>query len=116
MLIIDLHPTTLTSLLTTSVFVLALAILLAALTPWEPKDIIGATAACAAVLVVFVGTSTSDSNLGNGRTGGLIAGIIGGLYLLTMGVAYVRAGLLGRAISAARSQLARSWRKYRNRD
>jgi hypothetical protein len=92
MLIMDLHPTQLTSLLTTSVFVLALAILFAALTDWEPKDIIGATAAYAAVLVVFVGTSTSDSKLGNGRTGGLIAGVIGGLYLLTIGVAFVRAG------------------------
>ena len=92
MLIMDLHPTKLTSLLTTSVFVLALAILFAALTHWEPKDIIGATAAYAAVLVVFVGTSTSESDLGNGRTGGLIAGVVGGLYLLAVGVAYVRAG------------------------
>jgi len=59
MLIMTLHQTKLTSLLTTSIFVLAVALALA----WfmdtaEPKDIIGATAAYAAVLVVFVGAGT----------------------------------------------------------
>ena len=57
MLIMTLHKSKLTSLLTTSFFVLAVAIMLS----WfmkdaSPKDIIGATAAYAAVLVVFVGT------------------------------------------------------------
>jgi hypothetical protein len=60
MLIMALHPTRLTSLLTTSIFVFAVAIALA----WymkeaQSKDVIGATAAYAAVLVVFVGTSTA---------------------------------------------------------
>lgn len=52
--LILIDSTQLTSLLTTSVFVLTLVILLAVLTHWEPKDIIGVTAAFAAVLVVFV--------------------------------------------------------------
>lgn len=58
MLIMKLHPSELTGLLTTSFFVLAVGIILA----WymkdaDKKDILGATAAYAAVLVVFVGTS-----------------------------------------------------------
>jgi hypothetical protein len=53
-----LHPTLLTELLTTSVFVFVLGIILA----WymkdaDKKDILGATAAYTAVLVVSVGTS-----------------------------------------------------------
>jgi hypothetical protein len=58
MLIMTLHPTRLTELLTTSVFVLVVGAILA----WymkdaDNKDILGATAAYAAVLVVFVGSS-----------------------------------------------------------
>ncbi|KAG4442335.1 hypothetical protein IFR05_002186 [Cadophora sp. M221] len=61
-LIMALHQSLLTSLVTTSVFVIAVAVALA----WfmkdaQAKDIIGATAAYAAVLVVFVGTDTSTS-------------------------------------------------------
>jgi hypothetical protein len=61
MLIMTLHATRLTNLLTTSIFVFVVAIALA----WymkeaESKDVIGATAAYAAVLVVFVGTSTTE--------------------------------------------------------
>ncbi|KAJ5729146.1 uncharacterized protein N7483_003654 [Penicillium malachiteum] len=57
MLIMTLHPSKLNSLLTTSLFVVGVAVILA----WfmkdaAPKDILGATAAYAAVLVVFVGT------------------------------------------------------------
>jgi hypothetical protein len=62
MLIMTLHESKLTSLLTTSVFVFAVAVALS----WfmkdaYPKDIIGATAAYAAVLVVFVGTGGNSS-------------------------------------------------------
>jgi hypothetical protein len=58
MLIMRLHPTKLTELLTTSIFVLVVGVILA----WYMKDavnkdILAATAAYAAVLVVFVGTS-----------------------------------------------------------
>jgi hypothetical protein len=63
MLIMTLHPTQLTSLLTTSVFVFAVG---AALAWWmkdaASKDIMGATAAYAAVLVVFVGTGGGSSS------------------------------------------------------
>ena len=37
MLIMDLHPTKLTTLLTTSVFIVAVAVCFAAATDWEPK-------------------------------------------------------------------------------
>ncbi|KAH6670569.1 hypothetical protein B0J14DRAFT_596547 [Halenospora varia] len=62
MLIMTLHQTKLTTLLTTSLFVFAVAAVLA----WwmedaESKDIVGATAAYAAVLVVFVGTGGGSS-------------------------------------------------------
>jgi VIT1/CCC1 family predicted Fe2+/Mn2+ transporter len=57
MLIMRLHSTLITQLVTTSVFVLAVGIVLA----WymrdaDKKDILASTAAYAAVLVVFVGT------------------------------------------------------------
>ena len=58
MLIMTLHRTLLTTLLTTSVFVLAVALVLAwSMDNAEPKDILTATAAYAAILVVFVGTT-----------------------------------------------------------
>ncbi len=54
--------TKLTSLVTTSVFVVAVAIALAYfMKDAQTKDIIGATAAYAAVLVVFVGTGTGTT-------------------------------------------------------
>lgn len=62
MLIMTLHQTKLTTLLTTSLFVAVVAVALA----WwmedaQNKDIIAATAAYAAVLVVFVGSGTSNT-------------------------------------------------------
>ncbi|OCK92126.1 uncharacterized protein K441DRAFT_697930 [Cenococcum geophilum 1.58] len=58
MLIMRLHATLLTELLTTSLFVVVVGLILA----WyikdaDKKDILGATATYAAVLVVFIGTS-----------------------------------------------------------
>ena len=58
MLIMRLHATLLTELLTTSLFVVVVGLILA----WymkdvDKKDILDATAAYAAVLVVFIGTS-----------------------------------------------------------
>jgi hypothetical protein len=58
MLIMTLHPTKLTSLLTTSLFVIVVALILArVMDEAQNKDIVAATAAYAAVLVVFVGTT-----------------------------------------------------------
>ena len=58
MLIMTLHHTLLTTLLTTSLFVLAVGLVLAwSMEDGEPKDILKATAAYAAILVVFVGTT-----------------------------------------------------------
>jgi hypothetical protein len=82
MLIMYLHASKLTSLLTTSVFVIAVAVYFAALLNWEPKDIIGATAAYAAVLVVFVGTSAPPSNLSDGKIAGIVVGVVCGLYVV----------------------------------
>jgi hypothetical protein len=57
--IMTLHPSKVTSLVTTSVFVTVVGVVLAKfMTDATPKDIIGATAAYAAVLVVFVGASS----------------------------------------------------------
>lgn len=58
MLIMTLHPTKLTRLLTSSCFIIAVAVALAAfMDTAEPKDIIASTAAYAAVLVIFVGAA-----------------------------------------------------------
>ena len=58
MLIMALHRTLLTTLLTTSLFVLVVGLVLAcSMDTAEPKDILTATAAYAAILVVFVGTT-----------------------------------------------------------
>ena len=61
MLIMTLHADTVTQLVTTSVFVLIIGLVLA----WfmedaAQKDILTATAAYAAVLVVFVGATSGD--------------------------------------------------------
>ena len=62
MLIMVLHPTLLTTLLTTSCFVFAVGVCLAVLmVESEPQDIIACTAAYAAVLVVFVGAGGGGS-------------------------------------------------------
>lgn len=57
MLIMSLKPSQVKSLVTTSVFILAFAILVAWRTSMEPKDVMTATAVYAAVLVVFKGTN-----------------------------------------------------------
>lgn len=63
MLIMTLHPSRNTSLITTSVAVFIFAVLLAnGASDSSGKDILGATAAYAAVLVVFVGTSSDSSS------------------------------------------------------
>lgn len=115
MLIMVLHPTLLTVLGTTSVFVLVVGILLAVtMRETERKDIVAATVAYAAVLVVFVGTggdytgdeptgSASDTNgagansdvsgldsvtVDRGKIGVIVAGsVVGTLLLLTVFVA-----------------------------
>jgi membrane protein implicated in regulation of membrane protease activity len=67
MLIMTLYPSKLTALLTTSLFVIAVAVLLAwRMKDAQNKDIVGATAAYAAVLAVFVGTTISPVNNGSG--------------------------------------------------
>lgn len=56
MLVMTLHPTRLTTLLTTSICIVVVAVALAFyLGDAQPKDVMAATAAYAAVLVVFVG-------------------------------------------------------------
>jgi len=62
MLIMTLHPSRNTSLITVSVATFLFALLLALLARDSTgKDVLGATVAYAAVLVMFVGTSTTSS-------------------------------------------------------
>jgi hypothetical protein len=62
MLIMTLHQTKLTALLTTSIFVTAVAVVLAyVMEDAQNKDIVAATAAYTAVLVVFVGTAMTPA-------------------------------------------------------
>lgn len=102
MLIMALHPTQLTTLLTASIFVLVVAMLLAALMDSaESKDVVTATAGVcdevpmlrraneqrqyAAVLVVFVGASritNNDSSLSRGVIAGIVVGCIAGILSL----------------------------------
>jgi hypothetical protein len=61
MLIMILHPSKLTNLLTTSMFIIAVGLAIG----WfmdgaEPKDIVSNTVAYAALLVVFVGVGNSS--------------------------------------------------------
>lgn len=63
MLIMTLHPSRNTSLITVSVATFLFALLLAFIASDSAgKDVLGATAAYAAVLVVFVGTSMAPSS------------------------------------------------------
>ncbi|KAK0983805.1 hypothetical protein LTS16_011504 [Friedmanniomyces endolithicus] len=98
MLIMVLHPGIITVLVTTSVSVLTVAVTLAAIVKEaDAKDVVLATLAYAAVLVVFVGasggsgpssgTSTNDvssqgTRLSNGKVGGIVVGSISGTLLL----------------------------------
>lgn len=108
MLIMVLHPGLTTVLLTTSTFVFVVGILLAmVMTKAEEKDVVGATAAYAAVLVVFVGTGgdyTSDqggqqvvngtfseqaparssASLSNGQLAGVVVGcLVGSIVVMS---------------------------------
>lgn len=100
MLIMVLHPGLITVTTTTSVFVLVVSVLLAAvMKDAEPKDVVAAMAAYAAVLVVFVGSggggsggggsggstsngSENSSSMSNGKVGAIVAGSIVGTLLL----------------------------------
>jgi hypothetical protein len=66
MLIMDLRPTKLTSLLMTSVFVIAIAIHFG-YNRLGTEGHIGATTAYAAVMVAFAGTTTPGGDLSKGR-------------------------------------------------
>jgi hypothetical protein len=109
MLIMALHPIQLTTLLTTSIFVLVVAMLLTALMDSaESKDVVTATAGVcdevpmlrraneqrqyAAVLVVFAGASritNNDSSLSRGVIAGIVVGCTAGILslFLTCGLA-----------------------------
>ncbi|OCK85086.1 hypothetical protein K432DRAFT_400533 [Lepidopterella palustris CBS 459.81] len=85
MLIMVLHPTKLTAVTTTVVCVLFVGIVLSfSMHNAEDKDILAASAEYAAVLVVFVGTSTTTSELSNGAIGAISGGLIGIVYFDTL--------------------------------
>jgi hypothetical protein len=82
MLIMTLNPTKLTVLLTT-IFVLVVAgILAASMTTANGNDVVVATTAYAAVLVVFVGSANAGGSQGEAVIGGIVAGAAVGLTLL----------------------------------
>lgn len=83
MLVMKLNPTTLTVCLTTTLFVIAAALLLALfMRDTEPKDVLSITAAYAAVLVVFVGTSTTNNGADNRMVAIITGSLVGGFLLL----------------------------------
>jgi hypothetical protein len=90
MLIMTLHPTLLTALLTTSVFVIAVAVILAIrMETAQPKDLLGIAAAYAAVLVVFVGTATTNKEtLERSVVAGIVVGVLIGGAVLALPVWY----------------------------
>lgn len=91
MLIMSLHPTLLTTLLTTSVFVFAVAVIIAIqMKTAEDKDVLGTTAAYAAVLVVFVGTTTTTITMKKSVIAIIVSAVIAGCTL----IAFVSAVLL----------------------
>ncbi len=61
MLIMSVHETSTRNLVTTCVAVSLVAIVLATFPVGAPTDILGLAAAYAAVLVVFIGTSTGQT-------------------------------------------------------
>jgi hypothetical protein len=79
MLIMKLRATTLAVCLTTTLFVIAAAVLL---TLYTKSDVLSLTAAYAAVLVVFVGTSTTQGGLDNKTVAIIMGGVCGGLVLV----------------------------------
>ena len=80
MMIMVLHPTKLTGLLITGICVLSMGIALSfAMHDAESRDILGARAACAAVLVVFVSTNNTTSGLSNGVVGAIAGGVLEGI-------------------------------------
>ncbi|KAK5047299.1 hypothetical protein LTR84_006821 [Exophiala bonariae] len=103
-LIMVLHPGIITALVTTSVFVLVVGVILSTLmTDADPKDVVAATAAYTAVLVVFVGTSggstsaaggtstdsSNNSSMSNGAIGGVVVVSIVGTFLLMIALFFL---------------------------
>lgn len=94
MLIMVLHPTLVTVTVTTSVFVLFVSVpVVVVMKDAEPKDVVAAMAAYAAVLVVFVGVAGSErdspddsSTMSKGIIGAIVAGSIVGTLLLIIAV------------------------------
>lgn len=85
-----------------TLFVIAASLLLARfMQDTEPKDVLGITAAYAAVLVVFVGTSTTESGLSNAKVA-----IVMGTVVAVLGL------VIG--ISAAQLARRRFWYKVFN--
>ena len=88
MLVMKLYPTTLNVCLTTTLFVFVAAALLAInMGDTGPKDVLGITAAYAAVLVVFVGTSTTEDGLDNGHVAVVMGAVMAGLIVFTGAIA-----------------------------
>jgi hypothetical protein len=104
MLIMKLHPTTLTVCLTTTIAVILAASLLVLFgLKSSPKDLVGITAAYAAVLVVFVGASTTDRGADNkyvAKVMGTLVGIVITIVLIVLGCLQYRWYQVRRALDS----------------
>lgn len=83
MMIMVLNPTKLTALITTIVCVFFVAVIFSLFMDGaQPKDVFAAIAAYAAVLVVFVGTNTTNTRENVRVVGAISGGLLGGIVLL----------------------------------
>ena len=83
MLIMKLYPTTLSVCLTTTLSVILVGQVLATLAK-DINSILTLTAAYAAVLVVFVGTATTDHHSSSTRDAEIMIVVCGGLFVLIL--------------------------------
>ena len=112
MIIMVQHPTKLMALVITSVFVFFMAVALSlALSTTnseaQPKDVFAAIAAYTAVLVVFVGTSMTNTKENNRVISAIVGSIFGGIILLMLllGLSFGPSYLVLRRIGKNRAAL-----------
>lgn len=112
MLIMDLRPTKLTSLLTTSVFVITVTIDFG-YNRLGTEGHIGATAAYAAVMAVFAETTTPGGDLGKGEIVSIAVDVASTDYLASIPLL---AALEGLVLKASNTFLLRMFIKTRGTD
>ena len=106
MLIMTLNPTLIAALLTTTVCVLGVVVFIAMrFNNAEPKELLSIAAGYAAVLVVFVGTSTTMETMKRGVVAGIVIGVLlGGTVLSFVFVYLLRFRAVYRSLLSARTR------------